>query len=176
MNKIFICLLFQLLVDVGSREPNCDDDWEDGSKVDLGKLWFETSEKLTYSEAVTFCENRNSQLIEIDSPEQWAFVNNKLKSISSGDVEWTQWQWDKTLYYRGWWAGATDEAEEGTWVWTESGNPVGNFTWGDGQPDNSRGSENYFSLIIWRNWDSLDYQGQDVNGFIKLYPLCQQKR
>ena len=119
------------------------------------------------------------QLIEIESPEQWKLVVNELKRITeSGIVQWRPWgQFD----YRGWWAGATDEAEEGTWVWTQSGKPVGNFTWLDDQPDNGQSitngaAENYFGLINWKLWNNSDYRGHDVGPWFKMYPLCQKKR
>ena len=65
------------------------------------------------------------QLIEIESPEQWELLVNKLKSISD-NVDWQTEEYGYEI--RGWWAGATDEAEEGTWVWTQSGKSVENFT------------------------------------------------
>ena len=148
----------------------------------MEKLLFETSEKISFHEAAKFCENRNLQLIEINSADQLKIIVNKLKTISD-DVEWTYWglSGHTALSYRGWWAGATDEAEEGTWVWTQSGNPVGNFIWFDNQPDNAGGGnggegEDYLGLINWRNWGNYDYRGHDVNGVFKLHPLCQQKR
>ena len=134
---------------------------------------------LTYRQAETFCENRNMKLIEIESMKQWELLVDKLKSISD-NVEWTEWGQTR-LYYKGWWGGATDEAEEGTWVWTQSGKPVGNFTWFHDQPDNGQSienaaAENYFGLINWKNWNNYDYRGHDVGPWFKMYPLCQRKR
>ena len=116
------------------------------------------------------------QLIEIKSQGQWELVVNKLKSIS-GNVEWTEWG-QTGLYYKGWWGGATDEAEEGTWVWTQSGKPVGNFTWAEEQPDNGDlgGDEDYFGIINWKGWNHPDYYGSDLTSLFRLFPLCQLKR
>ena len=158
----------------GSKS-DCDHKWKDGTTLDLEKLWFETSKKLFYLDAISFCENRNMQLIEIKSQGQWELVVNKLKSISE-NVEWTEWG-QTGLYYKGWWGGATDEAEEGTWVWTQSGKPVGNFTWAEDQPDNhGNGGEDYFGIINWKEWNHNDFEGSDLPGRFRLYPLCQQKR
>ena len=49
---------------------DCNHNWKDVTTLDLEKLFFETSKSLTFREAETFCENRNMQLIEIESPEQ----------------------------------------------------------------------------------------------------------
>ena len=63
-----------------------DDKWEDASQVDLGYLLFEKSEILNHSQAITFCEKRNSHLIEIETEEQMVFVVNKTKSLQN-DVQ-----------------------------------------------------------------------------------------
>ena len=48
----------------------------------MGYLWFETSEWTNYDDAIKFCKNMNSSLIEIDSEEQFDYVANKLLTIT----------------------------------------------------------------------------------------------
>ena len=145
----------------------CCDNWINASHVDLGFIWFEKSETLNYTDAVRFCQRRQSHLIEILTEEQMNFVVNKLKTIKN-HVKVVIW--GDNLQGKGWWSGATDKDEEDTWVWVQSGKSVEEFVWGSGQPDDY-GNEDYFWFLNW-----YGFKGGDVAGHYKMYPLCQQKR
>ena len=144
----------------------CCDEWEDASNVSLGYLWFEQQAQLNYSQAVSFCEERLSYPIEINSKNQLNFVINKINLISE-NVE------NLTLGgapAKAWWGSATDKEEEGTWKWSQSGKAVEEFVWGGVEPNNY-GDEHNFCLLNWHQ-----YKGADVAGSHMMYPLCQQKR
>ena len=72
------------------EELVCNENWEDASNVGLGYLWFETSLRMNYGNAVTFCKDRNSSLIEINSPEQMNYAIQKLNNISE-KVDWNKY-------------------------------------------------------------------------------------
>ena len=154
----------------------CNETWVDGSSVGLGYLWFETSRTYSYSSAIAFCESRNSSLIEIDSQEQWKFTIAKLKNIS----EKVPWRISSDGYiWQGWWGGATNEKDGGKWVWTQSGVPVQDFAWGEGQPNIQNWNPNgqgYFCFYISPDYGLKNFVGNDFSGHEKIYPLCQQKR
>ena len=131
---------------------------------------------MTYGAAITFCKEKNSTLIEIDSLDQKDFIFEKLQKIS-GEVKW---QTPPGRKYKAWWAGATDEEEEGTWRWTQSGEPVQDFMWGGGEPNNAGNGEDYFCFIkgipVESDNDEGPYKGNDCSGSSRVgYPLCQKK-
>ena len=166
---MILCFTFVALSSPVSAS-DCNDDWEDASDVGLGYLWFETSETMTYGSAVTFCENRNSKLIEIDSYKQMSYIVHKLRTASS---DWWTSAWG-TL----WWGGATDRAQEGAWRWTQSGAAVQNFVWRVGEPNNKGGYEDYFCFFkSYHDYDGSEdsFFGNDCSYSSEGYPLCQQK-
>ena len=90
---------------------------------------------MNYGNAVTFCKDRNSSLIEINSPEQMNYAIQKLNNISE-KVDWNKYYTYYTYKWKGWWGGAT-EKEDNVWIWTESGTLLvsDSFVWGPGQPN-----------------------------------------
>ena len=161
----FYILLAYLANSVRSNNdvPICNKDWEDADNVSLGYLWIEKSQKMNYTDAKSFCENKNANLIEIESQQQMDFITEKLTtvgiSMQSQDIFW--------------WGGATDEEEEGTWKWTQSGATFdsSSFVWAVGQPDNAHGGvEHYFCF-----WNKEGYLGNDCGGSLETFPLCQRK-
>ena len=161
----------------GAAASECTENWEDASDIGLGYLWFETSETMNYADAVTFCKDRDSRLIEIDSQEQLNFTMEKLLTISE-DVAWQSFPegvpWETPLQYKAWWGGATDTVEEGSWVWTQSGNPVQDFIWQSKQPNSKGGYQNYLCFEIKPSGDT-PIGGNDFDHDSKNFPLCQQQ-
>ena len=93
----------------------------------MDRIHIETSQKLNYADAVKFCQDRNSQLIEIDTSEQMESVAAELRRVKAASSLvpncfhacpppacaaecWTAW-----------WTGGSDGGQEGDWVWTHSG-------------------------------------------------------
>ena len=66
-----------------SPTPFCDEDWTDGNSVGLGYLWIERFTTCNYEEAVRYCGERHSHLIEIFTSEQMEFVVNKLMQLNT---------------------------------------------------------------------------------------------
>ena len=132
---------------------------------------------MTYEDAITFCMERNSRLIEIYTPEQMNFTKEKLMPLN-GKVDW-QTNWGEPYHWKAWWGGATDKVDEGTWIW-ESGKPLplDSFVWGtqsDGGFDepNNYGNQDYFCFTLNEKSDP-NFYGNDCKG--DGFPLCQQER
>ena len=160
-----------------NKHLGCNENWEDASNMGLGYLWFETTLKMNYGNAITFCKDKNSSLVEIDSPEQMNYTIMRLKVISE-NVDWEDYNiWYEGEYYtyewKGWWGGAT-EKEDNSWLWTESGASLefDSFVWGRDQPNDPNGL-NYFCFVI--NPAVDNFYGNDKRYGSKNYPLCQQK-
>ena len=88
---------------------------------------------LSWYNAKTRCEEENSTMVEIETPEeQGALAEEAL--MSKG-----------TTF--GFWIGLTDLQEEGRWVW-QSGREVNYSAWERGQPDNMRGNQDCGSVCL----------------------------
>jgi hypothetical protein len=93
---------------------------------------------LTWSDAKAACSSSGGHLATITSQEEndWVWTNLGVSGVSI-------------------WLGGTDEAQEGVWKWITG--EVWNYSkWGAGQPDNSRGDQNYLTF-----WDSVSNQWDD---------------
>ena len=106
-----------------SPMPFCEEDWTDGNSVGLGYLWIERFTTCNYEEAVRYCGERQSDLIEILTSEQMEFVVNKLIQLNTGyAIQPNCFQSCPSCTrecWVGWWGGASDEDQEGRWVWPE---------------------------------------------------------
>ena len=114
--KIYLSIAYVRFTHAVDEVLECNKDWEDANNVGLGYLWIDTSAKLNFTEAETFCMDKNSSLIEIDSEEQLSYIAKWLKDVS--EVQDVLPDRDGSIH---WWGGATDVQEEGTWKWTQSG-------------------------------------------------------
>lgn len=99
------------------------------------------SNKLTWSNAKTYCENLGGHLATLTTAEENSFVQT---SVYSGAC----------------WIGATDEATEGTWVWV-TGEPWSYTNWKSGEPNNDS-NEDYLELTS--GWN--DNKGSATMGFV----------
>ena len=148
----------------------CNDTWVDARSVSLGYLWFDTLELMRYENAIKYCQDRNSRLIEIYTPEQMDFTTKKLMPLN-GKVDWQTYG---NYYWKAWWGGATDKLKEGTWIW-ESGIslPLNSFVWGTNEPNNWNNNQDYFCFTVNRETNPTFF-GNDCGG--NGFPLCQQAR
>jgi|GEM_PF-1008709 len=107
---------------------------------------FDTS--MTWYDAKSYCESLGGHLVTITSQEEQDFIVNLISSYGHKN------------YY---WLGATDELEEGNWLWI-TGEPWVYTAWCPGQPDNfpqMEDTENYLSIS--RKYDLL-WNDLPVNG------------
>jgi len=138
-----------------STPVECDDDWIDGSDVDLGCLFIDEETGVSHTQAQQLCQSMESHLVEIHTNQQLDFISAELNS--------------KNSYY---WTGATDSMSEGNWTWPESGNEVGEFYWCP-QEDPNNDSEKNFSLLI--SFQSNSFCGIGVtDAFTIPKTICQK--
>ena len=76
---------------------------------------------VNFTTARSLCSDQGGRLVEIDSQEKQDEITEYLAN-------------NPILASSGYWMGATDEAEEGSYVWSTSGREVTFFYWEGGQP------------------------------------------
>ena len=167
---VFFVTLLLNSVKTSTDGGECNETWVDASSVSLGYLWFDTSELKRYENAIKYCQDRNSRLIEIYTPEQMDFTTKKLMPLN-GKVLWQALH--NGYRWKAWWGGASDKVKERTWFW-ESGKPLplNSFIWGRGEP-NDYNNEDYFCFTI-NEESNPNFFGNDCRGV--AFPLCQQER
>ena len=77
----------------------CDIGWIDGHLVHLGCLLF-GNDKMNWTQAATFCEKKNSRLVEIEDTTQKMFITNYIKIINAIN--------NATI---SWWVGGTEDGK-----------------------------------------------------------------
>ena len=116
---------------------------------------FVASSGITWTSAKTAAEARDyfgvkGYLATITSAEENAFCTSKL----SGNV----------------WMGATDAADEGSWIWAtgpEAGTILTYSNWDSGQPDNHLGIEDYAQFTSQGKWNDLP--DNPIGGYMVEY-------
>lgn len=83
-------------------------------------------EKATWHDARAKCEQLGGHLAIVQDAATWTYIKS-IAGVASL------------------WLGATDEAQEGRWLWV-NGSPMEFKAWGKGQPDNKNGNENYLMI------------------------------
>ena len=76
-------------------------------------------------EALTYCQNRNSYLVEVTTSAEVEFLGERLQDRS----------------FTWFWTGATDRNVTGTFVYQHSNQQVPDQFWREGQPDDDWGNE-----------------------------------
>merc|ERR1711962_197066 len=118
----------------------CPSGWVDASFVDMGCLFFNSTEAHeSWDDTAASCQlgTQNATLVEILTENQMAFVLMQRDVIAVHEEP------------RHWWTGASDVGINGKWFWTPSLSPVGDFLWHTGFP-NSRTQDN--CMILHLSW------------------------
>jgi hypothetical protein len=97
----------------------------------------------TWHQARSYCKDQQGYLVTLTSSLEDSFVYDNL-GVSEQSI----------------WLGATDESEEGTWVWV-TGEPWSYTNWSTEhieQPDNAHGGQDYLTYysINPGKWDDSD--------------------
>merc|ERR1712154_72384 len=134
---------------------NCPEKWLDASLVDMGCLYFNTTNFLTWEEGNAICKmTPNSSLVDISTEVQMDFLRLQLYDNAEGSA---------------WWTAGTDIGIEGQWIWTTTLTAVEDFVWESGFPSTSL-SLNCLSLT-----HTHGYLGYDAPCDNPRYPICQLK-
>ena len=138
----------------------CPRGWVDASFVDMGCLYFNSTEALaSWDDSASMCQTAtpNATLVEILTKDQMAFVQMEIDLLEAHEAP------------RHWWTGATDVGINGKWFWAPSLSPVEQFVWVSPYPQDELSNN---CLII--NYSSN--AGTNINcDYTAAYPLCQIK-
>ena len=120
----------------------CEDGWvSDGDLLGMGCLWFEKA-VMNYPRARNICSSMGSHMVEVHTRAQLNFVRGILQALGGNT----------------WWAGATDEQAEGSWVWTHSETPVQSWIWASqGAQPSGDIKENGFCFHGPYNYEGADW-------------------
>ena len=139
---------------------NCPEKWLDASFVDMGCLYFNTTQDITWEDANAICQRSNSTLIDISTEMQMGFLQMELDVIANAE--------GATHF---WWTAGTDLGIEGRWIWATTLTAVEDFVWpSDGSFP--RESLNWNCLAL---HPSYGYLGYDENCDALWFPICQMK-
>ena len=127
-----------------TRCEGCDEKW-----IEVGEdnyKFIKASDGTTRDEAEQICQDNGGHLADIKSEEERKalkeYYEKNLKPTSSFFLNLIKRKNVNVKY--GWWIGATDEVEEGLWMWKQTEENVTYSAWFKGKdiPDN----ENLFTL------------------------------
>merc|ERR1712198_471818 len=114
---------------------NCPDKWLDASFMDMGCLYFNSTEGLTWDDANSMCAmSSNSTLVDIATEVQMGFLQMELDVIANAEG---------TSHL--WWTAGTDVGINGRWFWATTLTPVEEYVWYTSFP-NSRKDYNCLAL------------------------------
>ncbi|XP_042347053.1 galactose-specific lectin nattectin-like [Plectropomus leopardus] len=102
-------------------------------------IFFHEAREWIFGEHV--CRSLGGNLASIHTPEENAFLGDYIEKVAGSRVHT--------------WIGGTDEAQEGTWLWTD-GSPFNYQSWSPGEPNNL-GQEHCIEMN-WREYFWNDNQ------------------
>merc|ERR1711971_1521455 len=137
---------------------NCPEKWLDASFVDMGCLYFNITQDITWEDANSICQGSNSTLIDISTEMQMGFLQMELDVIANAEG---------TTHY--WWTAGTDLGINGRWIWATTLTAVEDYVWIDSFP-NAVTAYNCLALH-----PSYGYFGFNINCDAAYFPICQLK-
>ena len=156
----YILLLLPLLTQASAfSNSRCPEGWVDASTLGMGCLHL-LQQPLDWESAEALCKVMGgAHLVEIDNPDQLAFLQQGLNFVDG-----TSW-----VSHHYWWTAANDRDLEGDWVWSNSDFVVQDFLWASDQPNNCppstigvcSGDENCGALVS-PGGDIAEYKMVDI--------------
>merc|ERR1712212_1073453 len=144
----------------GRSSGTCPDKWVDATFVDMGCLYFNSTESMTWDHASSMCQmGSNSTLLEIRTEMQMSFIKMELAVIEDHE--------DKHF---AWWTAATDVGINGQWIWITSLTAVEDFMWYSGYPSSH---DDYNCMYL--SYSNDEYSGVNNPCDQKFFPICQLK-
>uniref|UniRef100_A0A6Q2X1E4 C-type lectin domain-containing protein n=1 Tax=Esox lucius TaxID=8010 RepID=A0A6Q2X1E4_ESOLU len=129
-----------------SSEKHVQEEW----RYFESSLYFLSTEQKTWDESRQDCQNREADLVIINSEEEQRFLYKLNMRV---------------------WIGLTDKDEERTWKWVD-GTVLTTGYWGSGQPDNSGSHEDCAEIFIWGKKPLESWN--DLNCETKLNWICEK--
>merc|ERR1719341_2962236 len=107
-----------VLLSQSQETSNCPEKWLDASFVDMGCLFFNATQAVTWEEANSICQRSNSTLVDISTEVQMGFLQMELDVIANAEGA-----------NHNWWTAGTDLGIEGRWIWATTLTAVEDFVW-----------------------------------------------
>ena len=148
-------LILLALISLGRAEPKPPIGVPADAKHFNGKWYKVVLEKKTWHAARDKCKSMGGQLATIPDAPTWEFVKGLLSG--GGKV----------------WLGATDEATEGKWLWSD-GTQLTFTDWLPTEPNNFGGKEHYLASDG-KPWNDLPKEPA-INHSVIVGFLCEGKR
>ncbi|XP_075155822.1 lectin subunit alpha-like [Haematobia irritans] len=124
---------------------------------EFGRIFIEEEQKYNWFEAWNECAIRNMTLIAVDTAERNPAIDTILRK--------------KFTKCPNLWIGGNDLGEEGTFIWSSTGNRFEFSNWQKGQPDNYKNNEHcvhYYTIT--------DFEWNDAPCSSKMGFICEENR
>lgn len=159
--KLFTLLLGMFIASYGISQ--CADQANIYSFQYNGKNYEIVKEKQNWSDAAACDVERGGYLIEIDDANEQSAIYDTLINASGVATNYTSVADGGGIAYV--WIGATDQANEGTWVWDGNDDGTGmNFWNGQGAAGAGNGSVANNAFIYWGGANTSTYNEPDDYG------------
>ena len=123
-----------------------------------GCYYVTTAVPVNFTAARSLCSDQGGRLVEIDSKEKQDEIFEYLTAGPSFQTD-------------NFWIGATDEAVEGSWVWSTSGRPVTFTNWRAGEPSNWSANQHCGRLVRLNHANAGKWEDVECNQLIMT--LCE---
>ncbi|XP_062568258.1 lithostathine-2-like [Saccostrea cucullata] len=136
---------------------------EDGWYPFASHCYFFYETKVTFDEALIFCREKESYLLELQSSLEISWiVDSFLLPVSGVDEQCPE------FYSCSMWTGATDFNTTTKFIWTHSDTDMVFPEWGSGQPNNAGGDQHCISLM-------RDSKANDVSCVLRYQVICERE-
>ena len=142
-------------MNIDTKRGSCDIGW---SSFD-GHCYLVVRVEKPWDDALAYCQNRDSYLLEITTDEELEFV----------DVELIR------DYRKSFWVGATNREHFWEFVYQHSKERVPEMYWRPGQPDNYR--DGLQCVYMWRRLGEAQYRNFKLNDLpcdYEFYFVCEK--
>ena len=114
--------------DGGETKSNCPEKWLDASFVEMGCLFFNSTEGMTWEDANLACQrSSNSTSVVITSEIQMGFLQMELDVIANAEGT-----------THSWWTAGTDIWTNGPrWLWATTLADVEEYVWYESYPNSN---------------------------------------
>ena len=140
-----------------ARFDQCGEGWTRNN----GHCYLSVKERLSWDDAISYCEARQGYLLEITTDAERTFISSELAhQYGEYSVLWV-------------WVGATDRRSRSTYLYQQSGEPVPNNYWLPGQPDFSPGDQPHCALLGYVSTSSDVYLA-DYSCSLRASFICEK--
>ena len=139
-----------------ARFDQCGEGWT----MYNGHCYLSVKQRLSWEDAVSYCEARQGYLLEITTDAERTFISSELARQYGNYFQWV-------------WVGATYRRSRSTYLYQHSGEPVPNNYWLPGQPNFSHGDQPHCALMG-SSSTSSDVYLADLSCSLRASFICEK--